>query len=77
MLKGRKLKDKESDKRDIIEDYANFASKVYAGITRDGPSLDKIASNYEVQPVALQSFAGMTELSNKIKTSEFEANVDV
>lgn len=31
MLKGRKIKDKESDKREIIEDYANFASKVYAG----------------------------------------------
>lgn len=31
MLKGRKMRDKETDKREIIEDYANFASKVYAG----------------------------------------------
>lgn len=48
MLKGRKMRDKETDKREIIEDYANFASKVYAGITRDGLSLDKIANKYEV-----------------------------
>jgi hypothetical protein len=34
--------------RDIIEEYANFASKVYAGITREGLSLDKIANKYEV-----------------------------
>lgn len=31
MLKSRKAKDKESNKRDIIEEYTNFASKVYAG----------------------------------------------
>ncbi len=40
--------DQESSKRDIISDYANFASRVYAGITREGLSLDKIANKYEV-----------------------------
>lgn len=38
----------DSCKRDIIEEYANFGSKVYAGITRQGISLDKIANKYEV-----------------------------
>ena len=38
----------------IIEDYNNFASKVYAGITREGLSLDKLANKYEVQPLNLK-----------------------
>ena len=48
MLRSRKELNNETIGRDIIEDYANFASKVYAGITRDGLSLDKIANKYEV-----------------------------
>jgi len=35
-------------RRDIIEEYANFGSKVYAGVTREGLSLDKLANKYEV-----------------------------
>jgi hypothetical protein len=48
MMKSRKELENDSTSRDIIEEYANFASKVYAGITRDGLSLDKIANKYEV-----------------------------
>lgn len=48
MLKSRKMVDEDTHTRDIIEDYANFASKVYAGITREGLSLDKLANKYEV-----------------------------
>lgn len=47
-MKSRKELETDSISRDIIEEYANFASKVYAGITRDGLSLDKIANKYEV-----------------------------
>jgi hypothetical protein len=47
-MKSRKDLDNDNLSRDIIEEYANFASKVYAGITRDGLSLDKIANKYEV-----------------------------
>jgi hypothetical protein len=48
MTKGRKMQGVDTHKRDIIEDYANFASRVYAGITHEGLSLDKIANKYEV-----------------------------
>jgi len=48
MLKSRKEVDKDNLTRDIVEDYSNFASMVYAGITREGLSLDKIANKYEV-----------------------------
>lgn len=44
MTKGRKQQGEDNLKRDIIEDYANFASRVYAGITHEGLSLDKIAN---------------------------------
>jgi hypothetical protein len=40
---------------------------VYAGITREGLSLDKIANKYEVMPVALTTYPGMQELSDNIK----------
>ncbi|CAD8060087.1 unnamed protein product [Paramecium sonneborni] len=77
MQKSRKEIDNEDKGREIIEDYANFASKVYAGITREGLSLDKIASKYEVQPVALNTYKGLTELSSTIKPSILETTVNV
>lgn len=48
MYKARKGVEGTSKKRDIIEEYANFGSTVYAPITRDGLSLDKKANKYEV-----------------------------
>lgn len=48
MTKSRKMQGVDTHKRNIIEDYANFASRVYAGITHEGLSLDKIANKYEV-----------------------------
>lgn len=48
--------------RDIIEDYGNYGSNVYAGISREGLTLDKLANKYEVQPVALNSYNGLLEI---------------
>ena len=48
MLKCRKEIDSDERNRQIIEEYADFASKVYAGISREGLSLDKIANKYKV-----------------------------
>ncbi|CAK56494.1 unnamed protein product (macronuclear) [Paramecium tetraurelia] len=77
MQKSRKEIDNEDKGREIIEDYANFASKVYDGITREGLSLDKIAGKYEVQPVALNTYKGLTELSTTIKPSILETTINV
>jgi len=41
-------------------DYADFGSQVYAGISREGLTLDKLANKYEVQPVALNNYAGLS-----------------
>lgn len=34
LLKSRKVESVETQQRNIIEDYADFGSQVYAGITR-------------------------------------------
>ena len=62
MYKARKGVEINVSRRDIIEEYANFGSTVYAPITRDGLSLDKKANKYEVQPEALSSYQGLKEL---------------
>jgi hypothetical protein len=58
-MKNRKAEDVETLKRDIILDYADFGSQVYAGISREGLTLDKLANKYEVQPVALNNYTGL------------------
>lgn len=34
LLKSRKTEDQDPNKRDIIVDYADFGSQIYAGISR-------------------------------------------
>lgn len=77
MFKARKNVEIKGKKRDIIEDYANFGSTVYAPITRDGLSLDKKANKYEVQPEALSSYQGLQELSRSLPAKIFDSKVSV
>ena len=72
MFKARKNVDLKG-RRDIIKEYSNFGSVVYAPITREGLPLDKKASKYEVQPDALLSYNGVTELSNTIPNRLYKA----
>lgn len=72
MFKARKNVDTKGKKRDIIKEYSNFGSVVYAPITRDGLPLDKKASKYEVQPDALLTYNGVTELSNTMPARLFK-----
>ena len=67
----------KGQKRDIIEEYANFGSTVYAPITRDGLSLDKKANKYEVQPEALSSYQGIEELSRSLPAKVFQSKISV
>ena len=80
MYKARKNVETKGAKRDIIEEYANFGSTVYAPITRDGLSLDKKANKYEVQPEALSSYAGLNELHEVLavkKPKVFNSKISV
>lgn len=73
MFKARKNVDQKGKARDIIKEYSNFGSVVYAPITRDGLSLDKKASKYEVQPDALQTYNGITDLMNTMPERYFKS----
>lgn len=77
MFKARKNLDQKGARRDIIQEYSNFGSVVYAPITRDGLSLDKIASKYEVQPDALSTYQGVTELYESLPKKHVESKIDV
>lgn len=77
MYKARKNVEIKGQKRDIIEEYANFGSTVYAPITRDGLSLDKKANKYEVQPEALSSYQGIEELSRSLPAQVFQSKISV
>lgn len=77
MYKARKNVEIKGKKRDIIEDYANFGSTVYAPITRDGLSLDKKANKYEVQPEALSTYVGLQELTRTLPAKVFDSKVSV
>lgn len=77
MYKARKNVEIKGHKRDLIEEYANFGSSVYAPITRDGLSLDKKANKYEVQPEALSTYQGLQELSRTLPQKVFHSHVSV
>jgi hypothetical protein len=77
MFKARKNVDTKGKKRDIIEEYANFGSTVYAPITRDGLSLDKKANKYEVQPEALSTYQGLCELEQTLPDRILRTRLDV
>ncbi len=61
--------------RDIIEEYADFGSKTYAPITREGLSIDKKGSKYEVHPEALTTYQGLSELQQQMPKRVLETRV--
>jgi len=50
---------------------------VYANITREGLSLDKLSGKFEVQPYSLQSYEGFNELVDCIKEKHLESYFDL
>mmetsp|Transcript_32152 Transcript_32152/g.55526 ORF Transcript_32152/g.55526 Transcript_32152/m.55526 type:complete len:621 (-) Transcript_32152:18-1880(-) len=77
MYKERLKAGKIEIKRDIIEEYASFGSTVYAGITREGMSLDKLANKYEVQPEMLTTYQGIKELTYTLPQKVLETRIDL
>ena len=74
ILKTKKSLDTDTLKRDIVEEYHNFASRVYANITREGLSLDKLSNRFEVQPFSLQSHEAFNDLVEAIKPHQLHRN---
>ena len=70
---GRKrmeaLAEPDKFKRDIISDYGNFDSQVYAPITRLGSTVDRNAADFEAKPEILASLEGLMELEATLPQS--------
>jgi hypothetical protein len=65
------------EKRDIIADYANYASNVYAPRARDGPSYDKSTVNLQVNFQQFDDYDGLLQLEKTFPHSVLEAAVNI
>eukprot|EP00913_Durusdinium_trenchii_P030978 g29015.t1 len=59
-------------KRDVIAEYADFTSQVYAPLARNGHVPDYNTAKIEVQPSDLASFPGLVQLEASLHPSELE-----
>ncbi|KAJ3033926.1 Cilia- and flagella-associated protein 91 [Rhizophlyctis rosea] len=77
----RKLADKRAkveqkiERRDIIADYANFSSKVYAPKARDGVFFDKPDTTLRLELEELDDYRGLTYLESTLPTSATAPNL--
>jgi len=63
-------------KRDIVRDYADYSSQVYAPFTRDGRvTQDKLSHLFEVHPGRLQGLDQLTSLEESLPESVTQVHV--
>eukprot|EP01047_Picozoa_sp_COSAG01_P007569 COSAG01_NODE_289_length_19391_cov_119.323122_5_plen_649_part_00 len=63
LTEKRQNMENRKQKRDIISDYINYDSQVYAPITRRGGAIaDRHAAQYEARPQILSTLEGLMEL---------------
>ncbi|KAI8925846.1 solute carrier, TRAMD3 or PAT1-domain-containing protein [Entophlyctis helioformis] len=79
----RKLTDKRSkvenkiERRDIIADYANYGSRVYAPKARDGSFRDKASTTLSLELDELSHFRGLMELERTFQPSVLNAKIEL
>jgi len=71
--KARKESETTSKKRDVIAEYADFTSQVYAPLARNGHVPDSNTARIEVQPADLTSFPGIVQLERSLPPSMLKA----
>jgi hypothetical protein len=78
----RKLNEKrqkvinEDTKRDIIREYADFSSKIYAPKLRDGAQVDRAQGMLRVQIDELKEYLGIERLEAQIPDHVFNASTE-
>ncbi|KAJ3233118.1 Cilia- and flagella-associated protein 91 [Chytriomyces hyalinus] len=79
----RKLTEKRSkvgttfERRDVINDYANYASKVYAPKARDGLFFDDLHTTLKLDIAELETYSGLASLESSFKPKVYEQNVSL
>lgn len=80
MFKGRQrasaVCDGKQPKRDVIAEYADFTSRVYAPVRRQGHVPDTKTAKIEVQPADLATYPGLTALERSLPQSAFKVKLD-
>merc|ERR1719238_1753615 len=67
LSEARKNVEGAHEKRDIVTEYADYGSEVYAPLTRHGNiTRDKLAHQYETKPLQLESLAGLQALERSM-----------
>ncbi|KAJ3279411.1 Cilia- and flagella-associated protein 91, partial [Borealophlyctis nickersoniae] len=75
MLTDKRNKvEQKIERRDIIADYANYSSKVYAPKARDGVFQDKASTTLRVKLDELGNYQGLVELETTFPQSVLKAN---
>mmetsp|Transcript_6333 Transcript_6333/g.14507 ORF Transcript_6333/g.14507 Transcript_6333/m.14507 type:complete len:703 (-) Transcript_6333:77-2185(-) len=73
MQKERTRADAPAMKRDVISEYADFTSEVYAPLARNGHVPDYNTAKIEVQPSDLSTFPGLVQLEASLHPSVLRA----
>ncbi|KAI9353251.1 solute carrier, TRAMD3 or PAT1-domain-containing protein [Zopfochytrium polystomum] len=63
------------ERRDIIAEYANYSSKVYAPKARDGIIRDKPSNSLQLSIADLETYDGLLELESTFSTSVLKASI--
>merc|ERR1719443_1002914 len=66
MQKERTKTETKPAKRDVIAEYADFTSQVYAPLARHGHVPDSNTARIEVQPADLTTFPGLVQLEQSL-----------
>mmetsp|Transcript_18108 Transcript_18108/g.59687 ORF Transcript_18108/g.59687 Transcript_18108/m.59687 type:complete len:549 (-) Transcript_18108:82-1728(-) len=68
---------RSKEPRDIVGEYADYGSQVYAPLDRKGLSLtqDKLADRFETRAPQLEDYNGLCELEASLPSSAFEVRV--
>lgn len=78
LSEARKSVDAEeaSSKRDIVRDYADYSSSVYAPVTRDGKvTQDKLSHQFEIDPSLISGLHKLSALEASLPQSATHAKV--
>merc|ERR1719281_876716 len=63
-------------KRDVIAEYADFTSTVYAPLRREGHIPDTKTARIEVQPADLSTYQGLVQLEKALPPSTFKVRIE-
>ena len=75
LIKKRENAHNEYKPRNIIEEYSNYDTEVYAPMTRHGYFPDKNADNYQVKNKYLDTYQGLLELEASLPSYVLKLNI--